>query len=72
MGLNERYPDGIPSEIMSLTLWDDFRRAEESWCCRAVRKTKGEGLNHIALPTDSGFMFVRVYYCPRCGKKLQG
>lgn len=46
--------------------------AEEAWCCKAVRNAMSAGLKHIALASGSGFTFVRVFYCPRCGTKLQG
>lgn len=48
-----------------------FPRVEPGWCCKAMRGAKARGLHHLALATGDGITFVRVFYCPRCGRAVR-
>ena len=74
--LEKRYPDGIPSGIMSDELWRDFRRSDEQWCCRALRYARdGEGQGkwsgRLIINTGGKIVYLKVMFCPCCGRKLQ-
>ena len=55
-------------------LWDDYRRAEEAHK-NVCRLCKDQGCPEFLELQDciTGKLNIeRMYYCPRCGRKLEG
>jgi hypothetical protein len=55
----------------SQKLWDEFRKTEKNWCCKLMCEIIQSGYPFLQVFSPKGEInMVRLYYCPRCGRKL--
>lgn len=55
----------------SKRLWESLRKAENEQCCELFRGLKKLGIDHIAIAKPPDITFVRVNFCPACGRKIE-
>ncbi len=75
MDLDKKYPDGIPSAIMSEEIWREFREAQNSGplkeCCRALRLLRKIGEKWMWIYRgERPVKVAKLNYCPECGRRL--